>query len=166
MNEVVSIAEFIKNKNDKFDIEISAFIKASAETIYDVLTNKESFAHFMECELEHEIKKGAPIRFSFNVSYTDENGVTHGPPCFVAGEVVDMIPNKLFSFTWGDDNGIEDKMPAGSTLVEFKIEPASEDGNDGCRVTIHHHDNPTEFIAKDHTQGWSYHLGNCVKRYA
>ena len=165
MNEFVNVADMIKNENGTLDIEISAFIKASPETIYDVLTNRESFAHFMECELEHEIKPGNPIKFTFNVAYTDHNGVTHGPPCYANGEVVKMVPHELFSFTWGD--GIIDKeFPAGSTLVEFKIAPASENGADGCRVTIHHYDNPSEHIAKDHTQGWSYHLGNCVQRYA
>ncbi len=165
MNNVVNIADLIKNEDGTFDIEVSAFIKASAETIYEILTNRESFAHFMECELEHEIKVGNPIKFIFNVSYTDHNGVTHGPPCYAIGEIVKMIPNKFFSFTWGDGITVKD-FPAGSTLVEFKIEPGSENGIDGCRVTIHHRDNPSEGIAKDHTQGWSYHLGNCVKRYA
>lgn len=165
MNKLVNIADFIKNDDGTFDIEISAFIKASPETIYDILTTRESFAEFMQCDLENEIEVGAPIKFIFNVAYTDSQGVTHGPPCYAIGEIVNMVPHELFSFTWGDGITIKD-FPAGSTLVEFKIEPASENGTDGCQVTILHHNNPSEHFAKDHSQGWAYHLGNCADRFS
>lgn len=166
MTDVVSIKEFMKTKDGTYNIEVSAFINASAETIYDIITDKEGFGDFMSCELQEEIKPGGPINFIFDVAYTDENGVTHDPPSISSGKIVHMIPYELFSFTWGDGRGFNKDFPPGSTLVEFKISPARENNIDGCRVTIHHYDLPSEYLANDHSGGWKYHLGNCANRYS
>lgn len=166
MNNIISIEDFIKNEDGTFNVEVSAFINASAETIYDILTNRESMAEFMSCDMPFEIEVGAQIDFVFNVAYTDVHGVTHEPPAISSGKVVEMVPNKLFSFTWGDARGFDPNFPAGMTLVEFKIEPGHENGNDGCRVTIHHHNLLNKPYAEDHCEGWSYHLGNCVARFS
>ncbi len=163
-NVTASIPE--KNENGTFNVEVSAFIKASAKTIYNIITDRQGFADFMSCDIKEDIKPGGPMEFIFDVAYTDENGVTHDPPAISSGKVIKMIPNELFSFTWGDGRGFNKDFPPGSTLVEFKIKPEQENGVDGCRVTICHHDLPSEYLANDHSDGWSYHLGDCVNKFA
>lgn len=166
MTDAISVSEIFKTKENKFNIEVSAFIKASAETIYEIITDKDGFADFMGCELQEEIRLGGPIIFIFDVAYTDESGVTHAPPAISSGKVVSMVPHELFSFTWGDGRSFNKDFPPGSTLVEFKIATATENGINGCRVTIHHYDLPSEYLANDHSGGWQYHLGNCISKYS
>lgn len=166
MNDTTSSGEVQKIDGNKFNVHVSAFIKASAETIYNIITDKDGFAKFMSCDLKEDIKPGGPINFIFDVAYTDENGVTHDPPAISSGKVVSMIPNELFSFTWGDGRGFNEGFPPGSTLVEFKISPETENGIEGCRVIIDHYDLTTEYLANDHCGGWKYHLGNCVDKFS
>ena len=151
MNKVVSIKEFMKTERNTFTIEMSRYIEASPETIYSILTDHEGLTNFMECELETDFEVDGPIKFTWHEHSGDENcsGI-HG------GKIVNMIPNQLFSFTWGDQNPARG-LPWGSTLVEFKIE---EEGT-GSRVTILHYDLPSEKEAHDHTGGWTMFLENC-----
>ncbi len=149
MNNIISIKEFIKTEEGSFTIEMSKFISASAETVYGILSDKAGLEQFMECKIEGELKTGAPIKFiweQYEVDDDDCSGVN-------GGEIVNMIPNKLLSFTWGDPNPARN-LPLGSTLVEFKITPEA----DGCRVTICHYDLPSEKEADNHTGGWSKFL--------
>ena len=166
MSDAPTIKDFVKTDHGKFNIEISTFIKASPETVYGILSNNESFEEFMSCKIKEEIKPGGPINFIFDVAWTDENGVTHDPPAISTGKIMDMIPNELFSFTWGDGRGFNKDFLPGSTLVEFKIKPETQDGLDGCRVTIDHSDLLSEHMAKDHSGGWQYHLQNCINKFA
>lgn len=148
MAEVVSIKEFMKTKKGTFTIEMSRFIKASSQTIFEILTDKTGLGTFMESEVECDFKIGSPIKFIWEMGCDDEKGVTVN-----SGTIINIVPNSLFSFTWGDENP-KRNLPVGSTLVEFKI----EEQKNGCLVTIIHYDLPSEHEANDHCGGWSEFL--------
>ena len=99
MAEVVSIKEFLKTKKGTFTIEMSRFIKASSQTIFGILTDKKELGAFMESEVECDFKVGSPIKFIWEMGCDDDAGVTVN-----SGTVINMVPNSLFSFTWGDEN--------------------------------------------------------------
>lgn len=147
MNQILSIKEFMKTTDGTFTIELSQFIKASAETVYGILSDKAGLSEFMGCEIDGELKTGAAIKFTWQMANDDDCSGVNG------GTIVNMIENRLLSFTWGDENP-ERGLPWGSTLVEFKIEPE----NNGCRVTILHYDLPSEQEAINHQGGWSSFL--------
>ena len=145
----------MKTKKGTFTLEMSTFIKASAETIYAILSSKEGLEEFMECEVESELKVGAAIKFTWPFDCNGGEGTS-----ISGGEIQSMIPNTLISFTWGDAS-IERNFPWGSSLVEFKITPE----NDGCRVAIHHYDLPSEFEINDHEGGWKHFLGAAAAKW-
>ncbi|MBL4602491.1 MAG: SRPBCC domain-containing protein [Emcibacteraceae bacterium] len=149
MNKVVSIKEFKETDKGTFTIELSRYIEASPETVWEILSNKATLAEFMECEIEGELEVGAPIKFIWREFEGDKENCSG----INGGTIINMIPNTLLSFTWGDENPSRD-LPWGSTLVEFKIEEKSG----GCLVTIFHYDLPTEKEAEEHTGGWTMFL--------
>ena len=104
----------------------------------------------MDCEVEAAIKVGGPIKFTWQ-KYVYANDLECSG--INGGKFVDLIPNKLVSFTWGDINP-ERNFPWGSSLVEFKIEPEK----DGTRVTLHHFGLPNDREANDHQGGWKHYL--------
>jgi uncharacterized protein YndB with AHSA1/START domain len=109
----------------------------------------------MESEVECDFEIGATIKFKWEMGCDDDKNVAVN-----AGKIVNMIPNKLFSFTWGDES-TKRNLPVGSTLVEFKIEEVA----DGSVVTLFHYDLPNEAEAKDHTGGWSKFLRENTKNW-
>lgn len=157
MNNIVSIKEFLKTEKETFTIEMSTFIKASAETIYSILTNKTSLEEFMGCVIEGDLTPGSQIKFTW-AEYDGQDPNCSG---INGGEIVNMIPSSLLSFTWGDENPARG-LPWGSTLVEFKI--AVQQG--GCLVTIIHYDLPSEKEAKDHQGGWTEFLEQNTSNWA
>lgn len=165
MNNIVSMKEFIKNKQNNLDIELSVFIRASAKSIYNILSTHKGLQDFMECELttdgNKDLKIGAPIKFYWAEYANADDDLCSGTN---GGEVVDMIPHKLISFTWGDA-AEKRNLPWGSTLVEFKFDEVVENGVSGTRFTIHHYNLPNEAEAKDHQHGWNNYLTLCVGKW-
>lgn len=149
MNKVVSIKEFQKTEKGTFTIEMSRFIDASPTTIWELLSHKSTLAQFMECEIEGDLEIGAAIKFIWH-EYEGDKDKCSG---INGGHIINMIPNTLLSFTWGDENPGRG-LPWGSTLVEFKIEAEAN----GSRVSIIHYDLPSEEEAENHTGGWTMFL--------
>lgn len=143
MADLISMNQFKEKDKDTFTIELDTYIEASPETIYSVLTDKEGLKDIMGCDIEGEIKVGSPIKFIWQMEEgSDCTGIN-------GGEVISLIPNKLFSFTWGDPDENRD-LDWGSTLVEFIIE---EEGS-GSRVRFHHYKLPSDYEAGQHMGGW------------
>lgn len=149
MNNVVSIKEFLKTEKGTFTIEMSRFIAATPATVWAILSDRDGLSEYMECEIEGNLKPGAPIKFIWHEFEADKekcSGIN-------GGHIVNMVPESLLSFTWGDENPNRG-LPWGSTLVEFKLNAE----NGGTRVTILHYGLPSEEEAHDHTGGWSMFL--------
>lgn len=151
MNKVVSIKQFQKPDTGTFTIELSRYIDASPETIWSILSDKDGLASFMECEVEGKLEIGAAIKFIWQeIDEDDEEDDCSG---INGGTVINMIPNALLSFTWGDEDP-KRNLPWGSTLVEFKIEAEKT----GSRVWVLHYDLPSEAEAENHSDGWRMFL--------
>ena len=93
MGELISIKQFKEDATEIFTIELDAYVEASPETIFGVLTNIEGLKEIMGCEIEGEIKEGSRIKFTWEMEDGSDCSGING------GEVVSVIPNELFSFT-------------------------------------------------------------------
>ena len=126
-------------------IEPSADIAARPDTVWGFLSNPEGFSAWMEGEITFEPRAGSPFRAAFPNYHI-----------VLAGEIVTLDAEaRRLGVTWGVESGQgADKMPAGSTLVEFHVRPEGT----GCRVDVHHSRFRTVRAANEQDHGWRFQL--------
>ncbi|MCY4398556.1 MAG: SRPBCC domain-containing protein [Gemmatimonadetes bacterium] len=131
--------------NKSTAIDLSVAIDASPETVWRILTDPERLSAWMEGEVTFEARTGSPFRAAFP-NYR----------IVLAGEVVTLdVQARRLGVTWGVESGEgEDKMPAGSTLVEFLVRP---DGA-GCWVDLRHSGLSSGEEVHQQEGGWRFQL--------
>lgn len=120
-------------------LSIATRISARPSTVYRWLTEPERFARWMGAAMGKatlESRIGGALRVEF-------------PGSVVVGEVVDMVPDQRFAFTWGyAEAGAS--PPASSTRVEITLEPTG----DGTLLVLRHSGLPSEMLRQQHRGGW------------
>lgn len=126
-------------------VDLARDIEASPETVWKILTTPELFSIWMDGDVQFQNQVGSPFRAEF--------------PNFqivMAGNVVHLNPEaRHLGVTWGMETGPHaDSLPAGSSLVEFRVHEAGG----GCRVELTHSQLPSEAAAQEQEGGWTFHL--------
>ena len=135
-------------------VELSLEIEASADRVWTMVSTGEGFSAFMQGQVSLEARAGSPFRADF-----PNFGVV------LAGEVVRVegveeggseSEERAIAITWGSELGPQAAdLPAGSSLVEIRV----EDSPTGCRVGLRHSGFPSRQLAREHEDGWRFHLG-------
>jgi uncharacterized protein YndB with AHSA1/START domain len=124
-------------------VELSIFIEARPQTIFSILSDPDRLGAWMNGQASFQSSAGSPFSIAFPQFDTT-----------VAGEVVEIVPNKRVAFTWGVAGGPQAEiLPAGSTNVEFTLRPEA----DGTRLTLTHSGLEDEEERTKHEAGWRFH---------
>ena len=121
--------------DDGGEVRLEIKIDASAETVYDLLTDPARMKTWLAELVEADARPGGIFRIS------SPAGVS------IEGAYVEVVANRKVVFTWG---GVEGLKPGQST-VEFLLEP---DGK-GTLVQLRHYRLPGPAI-ESHRNGWIY----------
>jgi len=121
--------------DDGGEVRLEIKIDASAETVYDLLTDPARMKTWLAELVEADARPGGIFRIS------SPAGVS------IEGAYVEVVANRKVVFTWG---GVEGLKPGQST-VEFLLEP---DGK-GTLVQLRHYRLPGPAI-ESHRNGWVY----------
>lgn len=121
-------------------VRVTVHIAAQPETVFPYFTDPARYVRWMGREATLEAVPGG----SYRVRMRD--GVE------VSGHFVEVDPPQRLVFTWGwiDD----ERVAAGSTRVTVTLEAAQG----GTRVTLLHHDLPSERAREQHSDGWRMYL--------
>ena len=126
-------------------VEFSFPIAASADTVWDILTDPARFSAWMQGEVTFETRPGSPFRAAF-----PNFGIV------MAGEIraVDAEARR-FALTWGAESGPQAKeYPAGSSLLSFEVHAEGA----ASRVELRHTGLPSAHAARDQEGGWRFQL--------
>ena len=134
------------NSGQSTVVELSVEIEASAGTVWAILSTPEGFSALMQGQVTFETTPGSRFRAEF-----PSFGVV------TSGEVVSFDAEaRWLALTWGSEQGPQTAdLPAGSTLVEFRVQASDA----GCRVDLRHSGFPSAQLAQEHDGGWRFHLG-------
>jgi uncharacterized protein YndB with AHSA1/START domain len=121
--------------DDGGEVRLEIKIDASAETVYDLLTDPARMKTWLAELVEADARPGGIFRIS------SPAGVS------IEGAYVEVVANRKVVFTWG---GVEGLKPGQST-VELLLEP---DGK-GTLVQLRHYRLPGPTI-ESHRNGWIY----------
>ncbi len=127
-------------------VERSIAVEASPATVWEILSQPERFSRWMEGVAAFELRDGSPFRVDF--------------PSFgavIAGEVAAVDAKAMhLAVTWGSESGPQaETVPAGSTLVEFRVREHAA----GCQVDLRHSGFSSDVASSEHDEGWRFHLG-------
>ncbi len=135
-------------------VDLSLEIEASADRVWTMVSTGEGFSAFMQGRVSLEAREGSPFRAEF-----PNYGVV------LAGEVARVEGGRgggseagarTIAITWGSELGPQAAdLPAGSSLVEIGVADAPA----GCRVDLRHSGFPSRQLAREHEDGWRFHLG-------
>ena len=127
-------------------VELSVHIEASPDTVWGILSTPERYSAWMGGQVTFETRAGSPYRAVFAQYHT-----------VLAGEVLEFDDRRRrFVLTWGIESGPQaETMPAGSSRVEFHV----ADGQGGAQVELRHSGFLSERTAREHDDGWRFHLG-------
>jgi uncharacterized protein YndB with AHSA1/START domain len=121
------------------DIEIAA----SPETVWELLTDQNEATRWMGQAAEFDLRPGGIHRVEVIPGNT------------ARGEFVEIEAPHRLVYTWGwETGGSADSLPAGSSTVEFELEPKGA----GTLLHFRHTDLPSAESAASHTQGWDHYL--------
>ena len=135
-------------------VELSLEIEASADRVWSMVSTGEGFSAFMQGRVSLEARSGAPFRAEF----PNYGVVLAGEVARVEGARVGGSESgaRTIAITWGSELGPQAAdLPAGSSLVEIRV----EDAPSGCRVGLRHSGFPSRQLAREHEDGWRFHLG-------
>jgi uncharacterized protein YndB with AHSA1/START domain len=143
--------------------EVSVHVAAAAEAVFPYFTQPARYVEWMGSEAVLEPVPGGVYRVRMNDGFA------------AAGTFLEIDPPRRVVFTWGwadseaaghvlhersgDDDGT---LPAGSTRVVVTLE--ADDG--GTRVTVRHHDLPTDQLRDAHLVAWQTYLERLPVRIA
>jgi uncharacterized protein YndB with AHSA1/START domain len=117
------------------EVRLEIKIDASAETVYDLLTDPARMKTWLAELVEADAQPGGIFRIS------SPTGVS------IEGTYVEVVANRKVVFTWGSVEGLK----PGQSTVEFLLEP---DGK-GTLVQLRHYRLPGPAI-ESHRNGWIY----------
>ena len=121
------------------DIEIAA----SPETVWELLTDQNEATRWMGQSAEFDLRPGGVYRVEVIPGNT------------ARGEFVEIDEPRRLVYTWGwETGGSADSVPAGSSTIEFELEPKGA----GTLLRFRHTDLPTAESAASHTQGWNHYF--------
>jgi len=131
-------------------VDLSREIAASPDTVWNILTTPEGFSKWMDGIVTFEPHAGSPFRAEFPAFHT-----------VIAGEIVTLDSEAHhLGVTWGMESGPNSEaFPAGSSLVEFRVNEAAG----GCIVELRH-SQLSEEAAKHQEGGWNFHLSRMALR--
>lgn len=120
-------------------IVIERQIAAPPEFVWELVSTPERWLDWQGTEAEITAEPGRPHRVNIRGD------------AFAGGKVVEVVPNKRISFTWGFEIPGH-PLPAGSTLVAIELTPNS----DGTLLRLIQERVPDGFDAVK--QGWEHYL--------
>ena len=145
-NNLTNDARQTPDRQDARTIERSIGIEARPDTVWAILSQPDGFSRWMDGAAAFEARAGSPFRVDF-----PNFGVVK------AGEVAAFDAEAMhLAVTWGSEEGPQAQtVPAGSTLVEFRVRETA----DGCQVDLRHGGFSSDTAAAEHDAGWRFHLG-------
>jgi uncharacterized protein YndB with AHSA1/START domain len=143
--------------------EVSVHVAATPETVFPYFTQPARYVEWMGSQAVLEPVPGGVYRIRMDDGFT------------AAGTFLEVKPPNRIVFTWGwaDREAAEHvlhertdtgggTLPAGSTRVVVTLE---EDGG-GTRITVNHHDLPTDELRDAHRVAWQTYLSRLPVRIA
>ncbi|MFV1991401.1 MAG: SRPBCC family protein, partial [Acidimicrobiales bacterium] len=122
-------------------IENSVTLQVTPDEVFALITEPDRLRRWMAVSARIDLHAGGAYRFMMTPGHS------------AVGEIVEVVPGKLLSFTWNWDLANEQALqPAGTVSIE--IEPVA----DGTRVTLRHEGLPEDQIA-GHSEGWDHFMG-------
>jgi uncharacterized protein YndB with AHSA1/START domain len=128
-------------------VERELEIAASAETIWELLTDEEQATRWMGREASFDLRPGGSYR------------VEVIPGNVASGEFLEVDPPRRLAFSWGWEAGSASSLPPGSTVVEFDLTPSDV----GTLLRFRHRDLPSSDSADSHAHGWDHYLGRLAE---
>ena len=143
--------------------EVSVHVAAAPEAVFPYFTQPARYVEWMGSEAVLEPVPGGVYRVRMNDGFA------------AAGTFLEVDSPQRVVFTWGwadsdaaehvlhERSGEDDgTLPAGSTRVVVTLE---EDAG-GTRVTVRHHDLPTDELREAHRVAWQTYLDRLPVRIA
>jgi len=117
-------------------------IAASPETVWELLTDRNEVTRWMGQTAELDLRPGGVYRIEVIPGNT------------ARGEFSKSTPRTGF-YTWGWETGASaDSVPAGSSRIEFELEPKGA----GTLLHFRHSGLPSAESAASHRQGWDHYF--------
>jgi uncharacterized protein YndB with AHSA1/START domain len=117
------------------------YIEASADLIFEYLTDPRKMIRWMGIQAELEPKPGGLYRL-------DPNGRD-----VIRGSYLEVVPYTRIVFSWGFEEPGH-SLPTGSTVVEITLEGKGK----GTLLRLIHRELPPE-LRDMHEYGWTHYLG-------
>ena len=124
-------------------IEIERRIAAPPEVVWELVSSPDRWTTWQGVEAEISPEPGGPHRVNIR-----GDG-------FASGRVVEVVPNRRISYTWGFE-APGHPLPAGSTLVVIDLTPQS----DGTLLRLTQEQIPDGLEAVG--RGWEHYLDRLV----
>lgn len=133
----------MSNKNSFFKHKV--MIKSPKSVVFNALTNVDDLMRWFPTRAESDPHPGGKLKLTWEFANASENGSQEG-------EYVEVIPNKMLSYTW--------KAETVPTLVSIQL---SESGGE-TTVELDHaslqEGADTEKLHHDHANQWGFFLMN------
>jgi uncharacterized protein YndB with AHSA1/START domain len=118
-------------------------IAASPETVWELLTDENEATRWMGQTAEFDLRAGGLYRVEVIPGNT------------ARGEFVEIDPPHRLVYTWGwETGGSKDSVPAGSSTIEFELEPKGA----GTLLHFRHTGLPSAESADSHAHGWDHYF--------
>ncbi len=126
-------------------VELSYPIAASADTVWNILTDPARFSAWMQGEVTFDTRPGSPFRAAFT-----NYGIV------MSGEIRAVDPDaRRIELTWGVESGPQaGEYPAGSSLLAFEVHPEGA----SSRLELRHTGLPSARAAQEQEGGWRFQL--------
>ncbi len=141
----------MRDTRSEHRVELALDVEASPGTVWRILTTPDLFAMWMQAAVDFGPDEGSPFRAHFPAFRT-----------VVTGEIVTLDPDaRHLELTWGVESGPQQGVfPPGSSRVVFRVLESEA----GCRVELEHSRLPSVELAREHRQGWHFHLDRLALR--
>jgi uncharacterized protein YndB with AHSA1/START domain len=136
------------------EIRKTVVVDAPPTVVFRALTDERELERWMPQKAKMDARLGGKLEFKYHWA---ERGVDR----VVAGEILELIPDKKLSYSWrspmADGRGGRDDSPS-SSIVTWTLEKLP---NGKTKVTLAH----TGFTgsAQDAENGWTYYTGRLVQ---
>jgi uncharacterized protein YndB with AHSA1/START domain len=127
---------------ERVSVQRELLVLAPPHAVWELLTDGEMMTHWMGQSAACDPTPGGSYRIEVV------------PGQVVAGEYVDIDPQRRLAFTWGWEGNAGHLVPPGSTIVVFDLLPVAQ----GTLVRLTHQDLPAIGSAGSHSRGWEHYL--------